>query len=244
MTFTLNDVGIFVAGYDLRGSVNKLDLSAKLDTEDVTTFASTDANGKIWQEVTGGITGASVKAEGFADFSGAESDSFSRLGYNDALSVMAGTTVGSTAYLTNLQRGKFAILGKVGAVCPWSIEGSSTWPLVRGQLAHAPGTARTSNGSGTALVLGARSATQRLYAALHVYGASGAAPTLDVVIESDATDGFGSPTTQLTFSQASTVSGQASRASVGAETDTYYRAKWTVGGANPSFLFAVTFGIF
>lgn len=120
---------------------------------------------------------------------------------------------------------------------------SSTGPIARGLLIH-PTTARTSSSTGTAYQIGAVSATQRLYASLHVLSVSGTSPTLDVIVQSD-TVGFASPTSRVTFTQetAATANYQASSVA-GAITDTEWRVSYTIGGTgSPTFSFVVIVGI-
>ena len=119
---------------------------------------------------------------------------------------------------------------------------SSTGPVVRGTLMHPTTTARSTSSTGTARQLGAVSATQSVYAALHVLSVSGTStPTLTVTVQSD-TVGFATPTSRVVFSGATAVGAQFGSAA-GAITDDYWRVSWTVSGTNPSFLFGVTIGI-
>jgi hypothetical protein len=88
------------------------------------------------------------------------------------------------------------------------------------------------------------SASQKMYAALHVRSVSGTNPTLDVVVQSD-TVGFPSATSRITFSQATATTNRHQFSSVaGAITDDYWRVSYTIGGTGtPTFSFAVTVGI-
>lgn len=239
----LTGVRLFAVGTDLTGASNKVELSGEYEEKDKTTYGS---NG--WKEVTAGLGSAQLTGEGFweagADNSFVDNASWASLGGTGPWSVgPVGAAVGDLAYLVNALRSEYGFLGAVGDVAPWKGKASSAWPLVRGQFAHPPGTARTSSGTGTGVQLGAAAAGRRLYASLHVLGASGTTPTLDVVIESDTDNTFATPLTQLTFTQANSIGGQILRTDGTAITDTWFRAKWTIGGTTPSFLFAVAFGI-
>ena len=86
--------------------------------------------------------------------------------------------------------------------------------------------------------LGAVASGQIVAASLHVIAASGT--SLDVTVESDSTSGMSSPTTQLTFAQATAIGGQFLSA-VGPITDDWWRVSWTVVGG--SFTFVVAIGI-
>ncbi len=115
--------------------------------------------------------------------------------------------------------------------------------IVRGQI-MLPKVAYTSTANGTAVQIGAVSATQKVYAALHVFSASGTNPTLDVIVESDDVENFGgTPETQITFAQTDVATAVWSSAA-GAITDDWWRASLTIGGTDtPTFTFAVSVGI-
>ncbi|MEU9654842.1 hypothetical protein [Streptomyces chartreusis] len=239
---TLTNVRLFAVSADLTGASNKVELSAEFEEKDSTTYGS---NG--WKTVLAGIGHAEISGEGFwesGDASRVDDASWAQLGGVGPWTVApVGATPGDLAYLVRAMRSEYGALGAVGDIAPWKGKASSTWPLVRGQVAHNPATARTSSGNGTDATLGAVAAGQRLYASLHVLSVSGTTPTLDVVIESDVDSAYASPITQLTFSQANAISAEALRTDGTAITDTHFRARWTIGGTTPSFLFAVAFGI-
>ncbi|MFI9005102.1 hypothetical protein [Streptomyces sp. NPDC053541] len=242
MSQILTDVRLFAVGADLSGNSNKVELGAEHEEKDVTNYRS-----KGWKEVLGGIGSAEISGEGqweAGDPSKVDDASWAQLGGLGPWTVCPGeATVGALAYLTSAMRADYKLLDAVGEVAPWAGTAKSSWPLVRGQIAHPPGTARTASGSGTALQLGAVPAGARLYAALHVLSAAGTTPSLTVAIESDDAVGMATPTSRLTFAAASAPGGQILRTSGAAITDTYYRATWTVSGTGPSFLFALSLGI-
>lgn len=240
---TLTGVRLFAVGADLTGASNKVELGAEFEEKDKTTYGS---NG--WKEVMAGLGSAEIQGEGFweaGDESLVDDASWSQLGGSGPWTVApVAATPGDLAYLVKALRCDYQFGGQVGDIAPYKAKAVSTWPLVRGQVAHNPATARTSSGDGgTGANLGAVAAGQSLYASLHVLSVSGTTPTLDVVIESDTADTFGSPVTQLSFTQANAIGGQILRTDGTAITDTWFRAKWTIAGTTPSFLFAVAFGI-
>jgi hypothetical protein len=109
--------------------------------------------------------------------------------------------------------------------------------LIRGTIMH--NATRSSSGSGTARQLGAVAAGQSMFAALHVLSGSG---TLDVIVQSDDDVGMASPTTQITFNQATGVEAQWGEAA-GAITDDWWQIDYTIAGGSPSFEFVVVLGI-
>lgn len=233
----LTNMRLFVGGADLTSSNSKLDLEVDAQDLDVTSFAS---NG--WKETTEGLLSSTVTAEGqweAGDPGKVDDALWGQLNSGNITAwtaCPAGAADGAVAYLTQTALTKYKTGGSVGDVLPWSAESKGSYPVSRGVVAHPPGTARTTSGTGTAYQLGAAAAGQSLYASLHVVSVAGTSPSLTVEIESDADNTFATPTTRLTFNAATAAGGQIMRAS-GPITDTWYRANWSVTGTGPSFLF-------
>jgi hypothetical protein len=246
MTLTpqvLTDVRIYTAGADLTGYGNKVELSGMVDDLDVTTFAS---NG--WHDRVGGLHESTTAIEGFwqaTDNTMPDDTWWANIGAATVPQTIVPTSgaVSSLAYLTRNFEGAYKITGEVGKVLSWTADAKGNWPMVRGQIMHPQGTARTATGSGTAIQLGAVSAAQKLYANLHVFSVAGtSSPTLTVKVQSYTDNTFASPTDQITFTGATAISGQ-SGSVAGAITDTWWRVVWTISGSSPSFLFAASAGI-
>jgi hypothetical protein len=106
--------------------------------------------------------------------------------------------------------------------------------LYRGTVV-LPATSVTATTTGTALQLGALSATQKIVAVLHVTAINGGSWVL--TIESDNGAGFGTPTTRATFTAATTITTQVIETS-GAITDDYWRAVLTKTGGTSCTAFA------
>ncbi|MET7643047.1 hypothetical protein ABZS83_05260 [Streptomyces sp. NPDC005426] len=239
--FTLVDARLFAPGADLSGASNKIELSSEIEDKDVTNYRSAG-----WKEVLGGLGSAEISAEGqweAGDPSKVDDQSWAVLGGQGPYTVCpTDCVVGALAYITSGMRTDYNVGDAVGEVAPWSGTVKSSWPLVRGQIAHPPGTARIATGTGTVVQLGTIPAGKRLYAALHVLSVAGTTPSITVRIESgDAT--ISAPTTRLTFGAATAPGGQILRGAGTAVTDAYYRVAWTVTGTTPSFMFAVSLGI-
>lgn len=239
----LTNVRTFAVGVDLTSQSNKVELSAEVEDKDTTNYGS-----QGWKEVLGGIGSAEISAEGqweAGDSTKVDDASWSTLGGVGPWSVSANTAanVGDLAYFTSALRSDYKLFDAVGEVAPWTGTAKSSWPLVRGQFAHPPGTARTATGTGTGLNLGAVATNKRLYAALHVLSASGTTPSLTARVESSVDNTFASPTTRLTFTAATASGGQIQRTSGTAITDTWWRVAWTISGTTPSFLFVASLGI-
>ncbi|MFI5755623.1 hypothetical protein [Streptomyces sp. NPDC051569] len=239
--FTLLDARLFAPGADLSGASNKIEISAEIEDKDATNYRSGG-----WKEVLGGLGSAEISGEGqweAGDPALVDNASWADLGGRGPYTVCpAEATVGGLAYFTQGLRCDYKLGDAVGEVAPWSGTIKSSWPLVRGQIAHPLGQARTVTGTGTALNLGAILAGRRLYAALHIVSASGTTPSITARIESgDAA--FATPTTRLTFAAATAPGGQILRGDGAALTDTHYRLAWTISGTTPSFMLAASLGI-
>lgn len=236
------NVRAFAGALDLTSSSNKVEVMAEVDEKDATTYGSGG-----WKAVLGSIKKATIQSEGLweaGDPSLVDDATWSQLGGLGPWTVIPdGAAVGASCYTTYALRSSYQLFASVGDIAPWSSKAASSWPLVRGQIAHPPGTARTSSGNGTGLQLGAAAAGQRLYASLHVLSASGTTPSLTVTVESDTDNTFASPVTQLTFDAATAAGGQNLRTTGGAITDTWYRVTWAISGTTPSFQFVAALGI-
>ena len=239
----LLNVRAFAVGLDLTSVSNKIELSSEVEVKPTTNYGSDG-----WGEVVGGLASSQISGEGqweAGDETMVDDASWAQLGGVGPWSISGNNSaaVGGLAYLTRAMRADYTLLAEVGEVAPWASMAKGSWPLVRGQFAHPPGTARTTTGSGTGLELGAVTAGKRLYAALHVLSAAGDTPSITASVESAADDTFASPTTRLTFDAATEAGGQILRTDGTAITDTWWRVAWTISGTTPSFLFAAALGI-
>lgn len=244
----LLDARTFVAGADLSGYGNKIEIKEDAEVKAVTTWRSGGA-----REVKAGIFGTDISGEGNweAGDRGKPDDAlFASKRTLDPWSVGprsdSDLAAGGLMYL--LGRGlrtSFKVWGDVGEVSSWNGEARSSWPLVRGVCGHPSGVPRTVTGNGTSLNLGAVSAAKKLYANLHVLSIAGtAAPSLTVKLQADDNTNFTSAVDVSggAFAAATAISGQSLRVA-GPITDTFFRIVYTITGTNPSFLFLVSVGI-
>ncbi|MEU9643598.1 hypothetical protein [Streptomyces sp. NPDC048188] len=239
----LLNVRAFAVGLDLTSNSNKIELTASVEEKPTTNYGS-----QGWGEVVGGLASAEIAGEGqweAGDPTKVDDALWSQLGGVGPWTISGNNsaTVGSLAYFTRAMRADYTLLAEVGEVAPWTSTAKSSWPLVRGQFAHPPGTARTANGTGTALQLGAVPAGRRLYAALHVLSVAGTTPSLTARVESSVDNTFAAPTTRATLAAATAIGGQAVRTDGTAIAHTWWRLAWDITGTTPSFLFAAALGI-
>lgn len=239
----LLDARLFVAGADLSGASNKIEVEASVEDKETTNYRSGGAVERLGGLFEAELTGAGQWEAG--DPSLVDDNQWATL-MSRAVAPWTlcptDATVGALAYLTAALESEYKLLDEVGEVAPWEGSAKSSWPMPRGQIAHPPGTARTTSGSGTALQVGTVPAGKHMYAALHVLSASGTTPSLTARVESDDAVGFPSATTRATFTAATARGGQILRVA-GPVTDDWWRFAWTISGTTPSFLFAAALGI-
>lgn len=234
---------IGVGAYDLSAASGEVQMSPrKVITKDVPNFAG---GGFMHRAV--GVREAAFKVVGWSDFAaGQVGQQFAsaQLGTQQlAYVAVPGTGAGDPVEFT---RGTISGLsmwgGKVGDASPFALDVEPDAAAVTGLLA-APLAARIATGSGTAVAATGATATQRVYAALHVTAASGATPSLVAKIQSAPASNFASPTDRVTFTSTAAAGWQFASNTVGAITDGWWRVAWTITGTGPSFTFAAMFGI-
>jgi hypothetical protein len=239
------NMSILEGGVELAGHGKNVNLATTVAPLDTTPLAVADG----FSTFIGGLKSATVDFEFMQDHAVAaaiDSSFWTSFGATGTVrSIATAADDGSAAYLMRgINLSYTPIRGDVGDLAMGAVSGAtSTGPVVRGKLLHPSSVARTSSSTGTGRQLGAVIAGKAMYAALHVLLVSGTSPTLDVIVQSDDNAGFTTPTTRITFSQASTVSAEWGSVA-GAVTDDYWRVSYTIGGSDtPTFAFAVTAGL-
>lgn len=237
-------LAVYVGGYNIACRAKSFN-APLVSVAELETTALCDT----WEKRIAGLKTASWDAEVMQDFDADEVDQLvglSALGTSVPLSIPpAGATAGDLAYTFNATQFQYAPLqASPGELAMASLSGMGEGsPVVRGTLMNAPATAVTANGNTAGQELGAVSASQRLYAALHVFSASGTSPTLAVKVQSDDNGAFSSATDRITFTTATGITSEWSSVA-GAVTDTHWRGNLVIGGsASPTFTYALVLGI-
>lgn len=238
--FVADDVKFYIGGYDLSGDHNEISLSYEAEIKDSTAMGST-ARTKL-----PGLVNATGELNAFYEAGSGEADTVLAAVHGVADSVITispdGGDDGEVAYTMQGIVANYVPQGSIGEifVLKTTLEGSGL--LIRGTIMGAG--AKTATGNGTARQLGAVSATQKLYASLHVLAVSGTDPTLDVIICSDNAENMLDPTTKITFTQKTAIGSQWATPVAGSITDDWWQARWTITGTNtPTFTILVTVGI-
>ena len=238
----LTNARILMGEYDATGQVNTVSLDYGVQPIDATTFGSGGT-----KEAKGGLKLVTFRAGGFVvEATGSIGDyGFTRVGTADVplTLIPQGGAADDIAFFFKSMATKYAQPFKLGQLQAFTIDSEpSNGPLVRGQVFVSDAAAKTTTFASSAVQLGATSSSNRLYAALHVLAASGTSPTLDVIVRSDNNSGMATPTTQITFTQATAVTKELLSAA-GPITDDWIDVDCTIGGTGPSFTFVVVVGI-
>jgi hypothetical protein len=228
-------------------SANEIEIGTDVETNDATTFGTAP-----FKAYTPGLMTVVMVVKGYQDFSTLATDSSS-----ERTRAVAGTIVpvsvaplGATdgnlaAFSVGLVTQTARIQAKVGDNPTMAIAFQPRGtPLVEGFVSDAGTTDRTASYNGVNAQLGAVSATQKVYANIHVLDTTGAGgtPSITPRIESD-TVGFPSPVTIVTGSALTPAVGTGASSTIsvaGPFTDDYFRVAFTISGTTPHLkIFAV-----
>ena len=238
----VKDAAIYLAQYDISGDHNRVALVCGVKELPATRFTQTA------DDLAAGLFRVSFQANGLIDLARSAHTAYrTNLGVRDVpvtVSPQAGAP-GDVALFFPALTGRYQVGAPVGEILAFeAMARGLRVPLVSGEIVVAAGDKTASGSSAGEPNLGAVAAGRRVYAALHVLTSSGTAETLDVVIESDDTSGFLTPTTRLTFPQATGPTSGWQQLD-GPITDGWWRAIYTIGGTDtPTFSFVVAIGIF
>lgn len=237
----LTNAKVVVAQADLSGHSNQVELKTEVEPLDSTVFS---ADG--YRTMVGGLFSVSCDVEGFwsaGDGTQPDDRLFADLGVAGVPLTVSptGATVGDVSYFTRVVRPSYSAGAEVGQLMAFasSAVGDGT-RLVRGQVAD--NATRTATGTTTALTLTTPSATQRVYAAIHVLSASGTTPSLTATLQTDDGAGFASPATVATGS-ALTAAGSQWLAGDLAVGEGFYRLSYVISGTSPSFVVVASIGV-
>jgi len=240
MTVTLKNLRIFTGGYEVTADHYQGTLQRMKEAVKATVFGL-DAH-----RYRDGLKTAAFGFDGYFDADGtAAVNDIQQAQYasevSEVFTVVAPPAVaGDVAFSFNAVIADLTDFGGApGDMAAFNVAGNASGDTFRGTVFEDAVTARSSSASSSGYVLGDVVAGETVYAALHVVAVTGS-PTLDVVVESD-TSGFPSPTTRITFPQATSVGAQF-LISVAVTADTDWRTSWVFGGTG-SVTFLVNVGI-
>ena len=240
---------LFLNGLNLTGDTNLVKIEASKEVKDRTVFGNVSP-----VRVMGGLADITLSAAGFHNNADPGQDvNFRANLYADdicttvmiPLVAKTAVAVGDLAYFFKGSQAQYVTGEAQGNDLLWNLSlqgGELGYPLCMGYVLETGDTAKTIDGNGTGYQAGAVSASQYLYAALHVTEVS-ASDSIIVTIESDDNAGFTSATTRVTFSSFAAVGAEFAARVAGAITDDYWRAVFNVTGAGVSIKCAVAIAI-
>lgn len=244
-TQILTDCTLWLNQYDVTANVTELGGNIEKAEIESTTFGSpVDANGKKCRERKAGIEDSRLDLMTFWDPALIEGVAMPLVGSSN--NVLAATVGGAQGDVCYFNRGELLAVKPgwpIGQMAKFDtgVASSSAEGVVRGKLI-TPKATRTATGNGTATLVKAVAAGQKVYGLAQVFTVTGATPSMTLKIQSDDNIGFTTPTDRLTFT-AFTTAGFEMQSLAGAITDTYWRAVWTISGTSPNFTFGVCLGI-
>jgi hypothetical protein len=245
-TNILTDAKLWAGQYAIHSYLNEIRLTVTPQLKDDTTFGATYQTSKGG----GALIRTELKGSGFVDTaSGIESVVIPSYAFAVGSELVPITVAaeggdagegcrffksGFESYDAHLQIGelhKFNFNSK-------GLGQSGDNPLVRGTIMEDGKTSRTGNGNTATRTLGAISATQKMYASLHLIAFNGT--NVDFVVKSAVTD-FATTTDRFAFTQLTAIGSEYLTPPVGAVTDTFWRVYWT--GTFTSFSAVISLGI-
>lgn len=231
------DCRLYVGPTDFSGDSNSIDPRAGTTVvEDGPTFGQTVITNLA------GLTNWSIGAAGLLTIANDGSDEMLHTDWDRGTDVFTASptgTDGDRCWFGQVTQSEFRRQSRMNDVLKWTWGGASRSVLVPGFIIHTKAS-RSTTGNGTAFQLGAVAAGKSLYAALHVFTATGT--TLDVKVQSDDNSGMSSATDRITFTQVATTPTSLFSSVAGSITDDYWRIVYTISGTGP-YVLAVAAGI-
>ena len=242
---------VLFGGCDLSANLNQVDCTVGAKMVDDNVFGDTS------ESYVAGLISTSIDVTGYWDAvltgnpDGADNTLFPAVGVDDKLisvfpdGYTEGTLTDQGIGLLSTLASYTPINGKHGELLGLKAKAAARGLPLRAIPLKNSTTAFAGTGTGTKFNIGNLSASQYLYAGLHVIGYTGTAPTLDMLIQSDTDASAGGEVTRITFAQVGQATGgfYATRLA-GPVTAPWWWAKWTVGGsASPGYKFLVWMAI-
>ncbi|MDD5034132.1 MAG: hypothetical protein PHE55_05185 [Methylococcaceae bacterium] len=239
-TEVFKDAKVWLAQYELTSYLNELAITHGVDVGDDTAMGDTTRSSMP------GLETLDLSLQGFFDVADNAQDEIIRTRVatqNIPMSLGIQTGLENTrAYFFQGGISGYDKGGAVGVLAPFTLKGyaSAGQKIINGLILEDGVTPRTGAGSGTQRLVGTVSATQKIYAVLHVLAFTGFTSVV-IKVQSDTT-GFPSAADKITFTTVTGLTSQYATPVAGPDTDTYWRVNWDVTGTG-SISFVVAIGI-
>jgi hypothetical protein len=232
------DCRLFIGQYNLSGDINQVQLGYSAGPLDQTVFGnSTKVN-------IAGLTEIQLSHSGLTQFGNASVDN----ALNSQITVdnvpitiiPSNAAVGDPAYFFRGVTTQWQWGGSVGDLNKFSSSAGSTGEdLIKGMVLENGNTARNAAGNTASVTVGAATANQYVYAALHVLAFNGTNVTC--IVQSAAASNFATPNNRITFTAANATGSQYAMRIAGPVTDTFWRVNYA--GTFNSVNFVLSVGI-
>lgn len=231
----LKDVFLYIDGYDFQPVTSSAPLSSEKEAVDATTFGSDGA-----RRYEKGLEQTTLEVQGNwgASSTGVDAELWADLAGDDERVYTLGEAPVETAIAWSFRANRTNYLpfaDSIGSLAKFIANAEGRSRLLRGQLAAVKQTVTGLGPLGSVLNIGAVSATQHVYAVLHLFGTAGSSITVQV--QSDDSSGMASPVTRGTIGPSTTAGAKALTPVAGTITDTHWRLNvsaivgtWQVAG--------------
>jgi hypothetical protein len=225
------DVKQYVGKYDISGDMNRVDVQGGHALVDTSCFGHRATRNSL------GLENVTITAEGI--HRNAANAASHVLRQNLKLTgqpytvVPNGATAGNPAlFCPAMVETTYSVSATVGEKAPFNVTAMSEGqPLIELGKVFIVSGSRTANGNSVSFQMPAVTSGKKLYAVAHVLSADGTDPTLDILVQSDAANSFGSPANVVTFTQF-TDAGAEAKANSSVNSDTWYRVEYTIDSAD------------
>lgn len=236
---------VYVAHLDFTGhtkTINFGDLTRTM--QDSTTYADGG-----YTCVKPGLISGAASISGFQDYDADtlsdDLDAPGQLGAQYPITVFPNPTgtlaLGDPAWMS---RGVISrvnpLEGAKGDMAGFTLEAAYDTAIVQAKVAHLA-TAVTTSGSDSVITLTGPSASQKLYAALHVTAFTGLT-SADIIVESDSAANMASATTRISFTQVTDRTYEWASVAGDFSSETHHRVSTTLTGSG-SISFVVALGV-
>mgnify|MGYP000853269073 CR=1 FL=1 len=232
-SFAANNITTWFGGYDMTSDLNSTTLALSYDALDATAFQP-GTNTNPSRSRIAGLEDVQLDEAGFWQSGAGQVDPTAFTALGGASQVISNSPNGleeNAAYFYRAREYSYEMFGQLGEPCPFRLTASSARGTglasvggIRGIVLKTKADVSATGATGTASELGAVSASQYLYAGLHVFSAG---TTISGVIESAAASNFAGATTRITFAGVTAAGGYWGTRVAGAITDTWYRLRIT-----------------
>jgi hypothetical protein len=237
-THSFKDCRLFIGGFNLSGDINSVQLAYSAGALDQTVF------GNATKVNVAGLKDIQLSHSGFVQYGANLVDNAinSQIGIDNVpiTIIPSNAAVGDPAFLFKGMHSSWQQGGGVGELIKFSASAAAGGEdLIKGWVLENGNTAKVAAGNTTAALCNNASATQYIYAALHVLAFNGTSVTC--TLQSAPAANFANSANRVVFTAASAVGSQYANRVIGPVTDTYWRVNYA--GTFNTTNFVLSFGI-